>query len=130
MKKKKFLSLQCPNWVCQNVLSNNATGSKLFALKHCHVVVTIVTSAQVLQTADIPLAIIVSDLSETFISDSSNKKYKKCFCMDFSPGGYQEIGKFRFFLFLTVWTFFSSNFAEKKAFGAWNLILLTFLRYL
>ena len=42
--------------------------------------------------------------------------------MDFSPGGYQEIGKFRFFLFLTVWTFFSSNFAEKKAFlvpGTW-----------
>ena len=48
------------------------------------------------------------DLSETFISDSSNKK--KCFYMDFFSTGYLPRYRiFSLFKFLTVWTLFSSK---------------------
>ena len=47
------------------------------------------------------------DLSETFISDSSNKK--NVFIWIFFSPGYQDIEYFLFFKFLTVWPLFSSK---------------------
>ena len=55
-------------------------------------------------------AIFLSDLSETLISDSSIFLKNKMFLSEFfSSRGYQDIRTFRFFLFLTVWTYFSSD---------------------
>ena len=66
----------------------------------------------------------LSDLSETSISDSSNFLKNKMFLHEFfSFRGYQDIRNFRFFLFLTVWTYFSSDFYQ-------NFCLLKFLRYI
>ena len=51
-----------------------------------------------------------SDLPEIFTTDSSNFLKNKMFLHEFfSSRGYQDIRNFRFFLFLTVWTYFSSD---------------------
>ena len=71
----------------------------------------------------------LSDLSETSISDSSNFLKNKMFLHEFfSSRGYQDIRNFRFFLFLTVLTYFSSDFYQKE--HTWNSNLLKFFRYL
>ena len=58
-------------------------------------------------------AIFLSDLSETLISESSNFLKNKMFLREFfSFRGNQDIRNFRFFLFLTVWTYFSSDFYQ------------------
>ena len=58
-------------------------------------------------------AIFLSDLSETSISDSSNFLKNKMFLHEFfSAKGYQDIRNVRFFLFLTVLTYFSSDFNQ------------------
>ena len=54
-----------------------------------------------------------SDLPEIFTTDSSNFLKNKMFLHEFfSSRGYQDIRNFRFFLFLTVWTYFSSKIFE------------------
>ena len=58
-------------------------------------------------------AIFLSDLSETFFTDSSNFLKNKMFLPGFFfSGGYYDIENFRFFEFLTVWTYFSLEFFE------------------
>ena len=59
-------------------------------------------------------AIFLSDLSETFLSDSSNFLKNKMFLHGFFfSSGYKDIENSRFFEFLTVWTYFSSEFFGK-----------------
>ena len=58
-------------------------------------------------------AIFFSDLSQTFFRDSSNfLKNKKFLHGFFFSSGHQDIQNFRFFLFLTVWTYFSSHYSK------------------
>ena len=57
-------------------------------------------------------AIFLSDLSQTFTSDSSNLKNKKMFLHNVFFSGHQDIRIFCFFLFLNVWTYFSSDFKK------------------
>ena len=58
-------------------------------------------------------AIFLSDLSETFLSDSSNfLKNKMTLHGFFFSSGYEDMENFWFFEFLTVWTYFSSEFFE------------------
>ena len=58
-------------------------------------------------------AIFLSDISETLISDSSNFSKNKMYLREFvSFRGYQDIRIIFYFLFLTVWTYFSSDFYQ------------------
>ena len=76
-------------------------------------------------------AIFLSDLSETSISDSSNFLKNKMFLHEFfSFRGYQDIRNFRFFLFLTVWTYFSSDLYQNFWVDHPQNVELEFSRYL
>ena len=73
------------------------------------------------------------DLPEIFAIDFSNFLKNKMFLFEFFPSrGYQDIRNFCFFLFLTVWTYFLSDFYQNFliALRTVNLSLLKYLRYL